>query len=53
MKKIKKKRFSIIKPLCNFLILIAPVIITETACVYFWGEPELPKELKNEIEQSN
>jgi len=35
-----------LKLLCNLLILAAPLIIVETASVYFWGESEIPEELK-------
>lgn len=36
-----------LKLLCSFLILIAPLIITESVSIYFWGEPKIPEELKN------
>lgn len=38
-----KKPFQTI---CNFLLLIAPLVISESVCVLFWGEPEIPDSLK-------
>lgn len=32
--------------LSSLLLLIAPVIITDTACLGFWGEPEIPESMK-------
>ncbi len=36
-----------LKLLCSFLILIAPLIVTESVSIYFWGEPEIPEELQS------
>ena len=45
-----KKEMSIFKKplhlICNFLILLAPLVIVETASFYIWGEPECPDSLK-------
>ena len=40
------------KPLhliCNFLVLLAPLVIIETASIFLWGEPECPDSLKDSI----
>lgn len=41
-----KKPFNI---LCNLLILLAPLAISNTASILFWGEPECPDFLKESI----
>jgi len=32
--------------LCSLLLLIAPLIISDSACLGLWGEPEIPDSLK-------
>jgi cyclic lactone autoinducer peptide len=48
-----KKGNSILKKplriICNFLILLAPLVIVETASLFIWGEPECPDSLKELI----
>lgn len=34
--------------LCNLLIMAAPLLVAETTSAYFWGEPDVPEELKND-----
>ena len=43
MKMLKKLFRKPIGLLGSFLILIAPLIITKSACISFWGEPECPE----------
>lgn len=43
MKRAKKLLRKPIGLLCSFLISIAPLIVTKTACISFWGEPECPE----------
>ncbi|MCR2044588.1 AgrD family cyclic lactone autoinducer peptide [Anaerosalibacter massiliensis] len=45
-KSIFRKPFNI---LCNLLILLAPLAISNTASILFWGEPECPNSLKESI----
>jgi cyclic lactone autoinducer peptide len=47
MKKEKSINKKPIRILCNMLIALAPVILTETSCVLWWGEPECPDVLKD------
>ena len=46
-----KKGKSILKKLssklCQFLILLAPFALANTASILLWGEPECPDELKD------
>ena len=48
-----KKEMSIFKKplglICNFLVLLAPLVIIETASLFYWGEPECPDSLKEFI----
>lgn len=44
-----KKRKSIPKishVLCAFLVMLAPVIVNQSACLFLYGEPECPDSLK-------
>lgn len=45
----KKTRKRLLNTLCNLLILLAPVAISSTASVLFWGEPECPDSLKESL----
>lgn len=33
--------------LCSFLIVLAPALLQKTNCIFFWGEPECPDDLKD------
>ncbi len=35
--------------LCSLLVLLAPLAVTNSACFYFWGEPECPDALKESL----
>ncbi|MCQ4925361.1 cyclic lactone autoinducer peptide [Tissierella carlieri] len=39
----------LLKRLCNFLVLLAPLAMVNIACLLFWGEPECPDALKSSI----
>jgi cyclic lactone autoinducer peptide len=32
--------------LCSLLLAVAPLIISDSACLGLWGEPEIPNSLK-------
>jgi len=43
------KTFAMANPkklFCSLLLLIAPLLLTNTACFSLWGEPEIPEALK-------
>ena len=44
MKKIMTKR--VISVVSSFLLVLAPLISTQTACILLWGEPDCPKSLR-------
>lgn len=33
--------------LCSFLIALTPIIIQDTSCIFLWGEPKCPDDLKD------
>ncbi|MCF8017924.1 MAG: cyclic lactone autoinducer peptide [Vallitaleaceae bacterium] len=44
----KKRQFTTFSSLlCSLLIAIAPLIVSTTACILVWGEPECPDVLKS------
>lgn len=38
---------SVKKGLISLILIIAPVTIIQSACILFWGEPEMPDTLKD------
>lgn len=41
-----KKYLKLLSMISSFLILVAPIFVSASACVTFWGEPECPDCLK-------
>ncbi|MBS4535131.1 cyclic lactone autoinducer peptide [Clostridium sp. D2Q-14] len=49
--KIKGSNFKkAINSICSILVLASPILVSKSACYLFWGEPECPEALKQEIE---
>lgn len=46
-----KKRlcYRLLTVFCNLLIVSAPLIVTKSACLGLWGEPDVPDILKTFI----
>ena len=44
MKKLELKGMA--QLICSVLMLAAPFIVTNSACSFLWGEPEVPEVLK-------
>lgn len=42
----------VINTVCNLLIAVTPLILSQSTHSFFWGEPECPEILKNNIESS-
>ncbi|SCG83753.1 hypothetical protein DW1_2188 [Proteiniborus sp. DW1] len=38
-----------IKVFCSFLVMLAPIALSQTACWFLWGEPDCPECLKQEV----
>lgn len=49
MKKERKGLKKALKGICALFIAFTPVILTNTASILFFGEPESPKYLSNKI----
>lgn len=45
----KEKNLKLTKNICNFLVLIAPAIISKPYSLFFWGEVTVPEILKNDL----
>ncbi|UNC92581.1 cyclic lactone autoinducer peptide [Candidatus Contubernalis alkalaceticus] len=41
-----EKTKTMLQVVCRLLLLTAPLILSGTACLGFWGEPEIPESLK-------
>lgn len=44
MKSGKKQR--LVHNILSLLLMLAPVLATQSACATFWGEPEIPESLR-------
>lgn len=45
MKSLKRNKFVV--SCLSFLLALAPVIATDSASTFLWGEPEIPESLRN------
>ncbi len=41
------KKLNFIRNILSLLLLVAPIIATQSASIYLWGEPEVPESLRN------
>lgn len=45
----KRNKFKLTRTICDFLVLMAPVMVATPFSFFFWGEVPVPDMLKNDV----